>query len=207
VLQAGRRPGPAAATCRESPPRKSRPCPPPTTPLPMTVARRRRMIKDHYVPRRNQSGQRLLGAQRSQLPPAVHQAPRPAAASPRSAGSEMHPARQRAAGWARCLRDPCPGIARMARYVNAARQVPAVSSGRFCPWRRAGQAGHQPRPGRPRRWPYGPGCCPTAGLGTSRWYGDSRCPPWLRLSPGTAHQAAGARTTLVQPLSRASKCW
>ena len=96
MLQAGRRPGPAAATCRESPPRKSRPCPPPTTPLPMTVARRRRMIKDHYVPRRNQPGQRLLGAQRSQLPPAVHLARRPAAASPRSAGSEVHPARQRA---------------------------------------------------------------------------------------------------------------
>ena len=125
MLQAGRRPGPAAATCRESPPRKSRPCPPPTTPLPMTVARRRRMIKDHYVPRRNQPGQRLLGAQRSQLPPAVHLARRPAAASPRSAGSEVHPARQCAGGWARCLRDPCPGIARMARYVNAARQVPA----------------------------------------------------------------------------------
>ena len=97
MLQAGRGPGPAAATCRESPPRKSRPCPPPTTPLPMTVARRRRMIKDHDVPTRNQPGQRLLGAQRSQLPPAVHLARRPAAASPRSAASEVHPARQRAA--------------------------------------------------------------------------------------------------------------
>ena len=43
------------------------------------------MIKGHYVPRRNQPGQRLLGAQRSQLPPAVHLARRPAAASPRSA--------------------------------------------------------------------------------------------------------------------------
>jgi hypothetical protein len=53
------------------------------------------MIKDYYVPRRNQPGQRLLGeAQRSQLPPAVHLARRPAAASPRSAGSEVHPARQ-----------------------------------------------------------------------------------------------------------------
>ena len=109
MLRAGRRPGPAAATCRESPPLKSRPCPPPTTPLPVTVARRRRMIKDHYVPRRNQPGQRLLGAQRSQLPPAVHLARRPAAASPRPAGSEVHPARQRAAGWARCLRDPAAG--------------------------------------------------------------------------------------------------
>jgi hypothetical protein len=115
VLQAGRRPGPAAATCRESPPRKSRSCPPPTTPLPMTVARRRRMIKDHYVPRRNQPGQRLLGAQRSQLPPAVHLTRRPAAASRRSAGSEVHPARQRAAGWARCLRDPCPGCVTILR--------------------------------------------------------------------------------------------
>ena len=123
MLQAARRPGPAA-TCRESPSRKSRPCPPPATPLPMTVARRRRMIKDYYLPRRNQPGQRLLGAQRSQLPLAVHLARRPAAASPRSAGSEVHPARQRAGGWARCLRDPCPGVARMARYVNAARQVP-----------------------------------------------------------------------------------
>ena len=34
--------------------------------------------------------------------------------------------------------------------------------------------------------------------------GDSRCPPWRRLSPGAANQAAGARTTLVQPLLRAS---
>lgn len=153
-------------------------------------------------------GQRLLGAQRSQLPPAVHLARRPAAASPRSAGSEVHPVRQCAGGWARCLRHPCPGIARMARYVNAARQVPArcprVASVRGGA---GGQAGHESRPGRSRRWPYGPGCSPTEGLGTLRWHGDSRCPPWLRLSPGTAHQAAGARTTLVQPLSRASKCW
>jgi hypothetical protein len=73
------------------------------------------MIKDHYVPRRNQPGQRLLGAQRSQLPPAVHLAHRPAAASRRSAGSEVHPARQRAAGWARCLRDPCPGCVTILR--------------------------------------------------------------------------------------------
>src|SRR6202044_2655365 len=43
-----------------------------TTPLTMTVARRRRMIKDYYVPRRNQPGRLLGEAQRSQLPPAVH---------------------------------------------------------------------------------------------------------------------------------------